>query len=99
MCTTNLLSGPKNKIVKMIILTFQYVCRMNKQHVFDKFDITYKFYNVKKTFIRAVLQWEIERNFVVLITVTHKSFTCHRYMKITYSNTKYHLYFAKYFFV
>ena len=56
----------------MIILTFQYVCRMNKQHVFDKFDITYKFYNVKKTFIRAVLQWEIERNFVVLITVTHK---------------------------
>ena len=56
----------------MIILTFQYVCRMNKQHVFDKFDITFKFYNVEKTFIRAVLQWEIERNFVVLITVTHK---------------------------
>ena len=48
MCTTNLLSGPKNKIVLMIILTFQYVCRMNKQHVFDKFDITYTFYNVKK---------------------------------------------------
>ena len=56
----------------MIILTFQYVCRMNKQHVFDKFDIAFKFYNGKKTFIRAVLQWEIERNFVVLITVTHK---------------------------
>ena len=56
----------------MIILTFQYVCRMNKQHVFDKFYITYKFFIVKKTFIRAVLQWGIERNFVVLITVTHK---------------------------
>ena len=45
---------------------------MNKQHVFDKFDIIYHFYNVKKTFTRAVLQWEIERKFVVLITVTHK---------------------------
>ena len=56
----------------MIIFTFQYVCRMNKQHVFDKFDITYQLYNVKKTFIRAVLQWEIERIFVVSITVTHK---------------------------
>ena len=56
----------------MIILTFQYVCRMNKQHVYDKFDIFFTFYNVKKTFIRAVLQWEIERSFVVLITVIHK---------------------------
>ena len=56
----------------MIILTFQYVCRMNKQHVFDKLNITYTFYNVKETLICAVLQWEIERNFVVLITVTHK---------------------------
>ena len=45
---------------------------MNKQHVFDKFDITFAFYNVKNTFIRAVLQWEIERKFVVLITVTQK---------------------------
>ena len=45
---------------------------MSKQHVFDKFDITYQFYNVKKNFTRAVLQWEIERKFVVLITVTHK---------------------------
>ena len=63
---------------------------MNKQHVFDKFDITYKFYNVKKTLILAVLQWEIERYFVVLITVTHKYFTCHRYMKITHSSAKYH---------
>ena len=71
MCTTNLLSGPKSKIVYMIILTFQYVCRINK-HVFEKFDITYTLYNVKKTFIRSVLQWEIERHFVVLITVTHK---------------------------
>ena len=44
---------------------------MNKQYVFDKFDIIYKLYNVKKTFIRAVLQWEIERKFVVLIIVTH----------------------------
>ena len=39
---------------------------MNKQHVFDKFDIIYEFYNVKKTFISAVLQWEIERKLVVL---------------------------------
>ena len=64
---------------------------MNKQHVFDKFDIIYKLYNVKKTFICTVLQWEIERKFVVLITVTHKKLTCHRHMKFTYSNTKYHI--------
>ena len=56
----------------MIILTFQYVYRMSKQHVFDKFDIIREFYNGKNTFTRAVLQWEIERKFVVLITVTHK---------------------------
>ena len=56
----------------MIIWTFQYVCRMNKQCVFERFDIIHEFYNGKNTFIRAVLQWEIERKFVVLITVTHK---------------------------
>ena len=56
----------------MIILTFQYAYRMSKQHVFDKFDIIREFYNGKNTFTRAVLQWEIERKFVVLITVTHK---------------------------
>ena len=39
---------------------------MNKQHVFDKFDIIRDFYNGKNTFTRAVLQWEIERKFVVL---------------------------------
>ena len=29
---------------------------MNKQHVFDKFDVIHEFYNGKNTFIRAVLQ-------------------------------------------
>ena len=52
----------------MISLTFQYVCRMNKQHVFDKFAIIHEVYNGKNTFIHAVLQWEIERKFVVLIS-------------------------------
>ena len=56
----------------MIILTFQYVCGMNKQHVSDTFDIIHEFYNGENTFIRAVLQWEIERKFVVLTTFTHK---------------------------
>ena len=55
-----------------MILTFQYVDRMSKQHVFDKFDLIREFFNGKSTFTRAVLQWEIERKFVVLITVTHK---------------------------
>ena len=45
---------------------------IEQQHVFDKFDIIREFYNGKNTFTRAVLQWEIERKFVVLITVTHK---------------------------
>ena len=50
----------------MIILTLQYVCSMDKQHVFDKLDIIREFYNGKNTFTRAFLQLEIERKFVVL---------------------------------
>ena len=75
----------------MIILTFQYVCRINEQHVFAKFAIIREFYNGKNTFTRTVLQWEIE---ICCFNNSHSQIihvsTIYE-IHIAYSNTEYHI--------